>query len=142
MSKQTKTAAANGNDGGALLSAEDILSGGDEPLQRIELPIKKGGKPGVIYLRPLTAGEVLDFQASDEDQRQEALLELMPSACVNEEGQPIFAGTPKDKLRNMPIVVFTAISQAVTEMAGLTKPAESAEGNASGATPATASPTA
>ena len=129
-------------NGGGVLSAADILRGGDQPYKRIELPIQKNGKPGIIYLRHLTAGEVLDFQAGDEDQRQEALLELMPAACVDESGKRIFEGFTKEQLRSMPIAVFSAISGAVTEMAGLTKPSASAEGNASAATQDTASRTA
>ena len=47
-------------DKGRVLSAEELFSGGDEPVQRLELPmIVKGGKAGVIYIRKIQTDEVL-----------------------------------------------------------------------------------
>lgn len=113
-----------------VLTGEDLLRGvGAKPFEVPELG-------GVVYLRSLPAGDVLDFSSASDDNRHDAILTLIAKAAVTPDGQPLFSPDQVARLREMSITVFMRLSSAVTEMAGLTaKPSNAdagGEGNASG----------
>lgn len=102
------------------LTAEDILRGGDS-LERLELPeLTKDGRPGVVFLRQLGAGDVIAFMDHAEGApRNRAILALMAKAVVTEQGEPVFADVDDDALGSMPMGVFNKLAGAVTAMANL-----------------------
>lgn len=104
-----------------LLTAEDILRGGEAPLERLEIPeLQKGGRPGVVHLRPLPAGAVLEFAQHEEGAaRNAAMLELIAHAVVTPEGKPLFTREQAAGLRELSIQAFNRLARAVTAMAQL-----------------------
>ena len=108
-----------------FLSAADIIRGGTV-YEQFEMPeLSKNGKPGVVHLRPLSAGDVLEFvEASGEGegeggQQQAALIVLMSKAVVTPDGDRIFDGDNANDLRAIPIKAFNRLAGAVTKMAGI-----------------------
>jgi hypothetical protein len=102
-----------------LLSVEDIFRGGDDSLERLEIDeLQKGGRPGVVYLRPLPAGEVLDFADKSEGEgKNQALLEMIAKAVVHPDGSPMFGEEDTKRLREISIGAFNRLAKAVTKMA-------------------------
>lgn len=97
-----------------LLTAEDILSGGDDYLSPLEIPeLSKNGKPGVVYLKPLSAGDVLDFAEGDKGTRTSRIIPLIAKAIVRQDGSPMFNDGEVARLRDIRMDVFTRLSKAV-----------------------------
>jgi hypothetical protein len=112
-----------------FLTAEDIFSGGDDPFVEVEIPeLTKKGKPGIVYLRQLPAGDVLDFVAQSDEDKNEALLGLLAKAVVTADGSPLFTEEQARNLRSISIGVFNRLTREITAMASLGP--EGAEGNA------------
>lgn len=129
----------------AALTAEDLFGrGGYTMLEIPELP--KGGRPGVVWLRPLSAGDVMDFTArvggdeKPESEKTQAMLEMIASAVVNEDGSAIFTEEQVGRLREMSMSVFSRLATAVNELTGAGK--KDAAGKDSSATASGDSPSA
>lgn len=116
-------AAAPDPVGGQELTAEDILSGGDDPYKRITVPqLAKGGAPGVLYLGPLSAGTVIDFASGDDDDDDSGkVYALIAEALVTKDGTRLFSVAEAQNLRKVNIGAFTHIQSEIMAHAGLTK---------------------
>lgn len=128
------------------LTAQEILLGGEEGFKRIELQsVLKNGKPGVVWIRPLPAREVLAFVGVPKEKQLEAMAPLIGKAVVHEDGSPMFTTEELKQLVDISISVFTELSTVVTaQMKGLTegtKDVEDEMGEASGGTTSSDSPT-
>jgi hypothetical protein len=129
-----------------LLTAEDFFSSAKPKLVTLTTI------PGQVYLRPLPAGDVLDFMeqrqknlepgASQKGNRS-ALMRLISRAVVHEDGKPMFSEENMDRLNDIPVLVFNEISGVVLEAAGIVVGvgAEESEGKGSSAPSTTASST-
>jgi hypothetical protein len=114
-----------------FLSAEEIISGGRE-LRVLEVPeLPKNGKPGIIHLRHLSAGDVLEFTEYAGSNEGEAMMLLISKSVVTPDGKPLFMKAQTGRLREISVDAFKRISAAVAEMTGIA-PEEGAEGNALG----------
>lgn len=134
--QQVDRAATPAEDRGRLLTAEDLFGGGDEPLQRIELPmIRKGANPGVLYVRKLATEEVLEWTempADDNEQRAAKVsrqLGLFARAvCRDSNGTPMFSSEHDDKIGRIPIGVFNLLMGAIVgDMGGIGVMAQQAQ---------------
>ncbi len=117
-----------------VLTASDFLSGGNAQLEEVKIPaIKKNGEPGVVFLSPLTTGEVLDFSTLPKDEQSDAMIRLMANHIVNEDGEPLFNEDSAKDLREVRADAFMTIQKAfVAIMTAIT--ADSPAGEDSGAT--------
>lgn len=126
MAKATKTAAvvANGSTL-AVLTLDELLAQPD--LTVVEVPeLPKDGKPGIVYMRPLTAGVVIDMVVDSSNRPTgDALRTLISESICDKDGNPIFDEENVDKLRDMRLDVFNRLSTAV--MKNLAPPQEAAE---------------
>ena len=122
----------------ATLTAEDFFSGGDEPLNRLEIPeLRKGGRPGVVFLKQLTAGELMEFKTAPADSQDEANLKLVAGAVCDASGKQIFSS--EADLKKLPMKAVNRIAKAV--MDDFTSKSDAVGNESSGAT-GTDSPTA
>lgn len=145
MSEEKKIIGANPEDEGRMLTATDILLGGEEGYKRIELQsVQKDGKPGVVYIKPLPARDVIRFADVPKEEQLEAMAPLIGKAVCDEEGSPVFTDVEARKLVDCSIAVFTELSTAVTGMmSGMTKETENVAeelGEDSSETPSSGSP--
>ncbi len=83
------------------------------PLEIPELA-REDGRPGVVYIRLLSAGDVLDYVEKDELTQREQMFSLIAKAVVKQDGSPMFDEAEVFKLRNLRVDVFTRLSKAVT----------------------------
>lgn len=103
-------------DASQLLTADEIFAGGDDLLSPLEIPeLKKGGKPGIVYLKQLSTGDVLDFAESGEQDQKSRMLTLIAKAVVNQDGSPMFSEDQVTRLRDIRVDVFTRLSRAITD---------------------------
>lgn len=124
----------------AALTADELFGRGS--YKRLEIPeLPKNGEPGVVWLRALSAGDVMDFTNRlggdnvPESEKTQAMLEMIAKAVVTEDGTPIFTEEQVGRLREMSMSVFTRISRAVNELTGTTEAKEAAgKGSASNLT--------
>lgn len=133
------------------LSAEDIFLGGDDPFREVVLPeISKNGRPGVVYMRQLTAREVLRFsEATDQDVREKMQYELIAKSMVTKDGVRIIADDQAHRLESMPSGAFMRLFNVTMSLMGIEIGADATlklkgttpEGNASGEAVPDASPT-
>jgi len=117
VKKSTKTT-------GNVLSAETLFANGTPvavPMEIAEIEIN--GKPGVLFIRSLSALDVIDFagvETKTPQEQHDAMVKIITKSVVNEDGTPMFSSEADvEKLRNLRFKVFTAISSAVNDVAGL-----------------------
>jgi hypothetical protein len=140
-SKKTGTVATT-----AALTAEDLLSFNESSRKMLEIPeLPKDGRPGVVWLQPLTAGQVMDFAARQADnmteaEKSQAMLEMIARAVVDQNGQQLFSEEQVGRLRDMSMAVFSRLTAAVNELTGVGKRVEA--GKDSSATASGDSPSA
>lgn len=106
------------------LTAADILAGGEEPYRELEIPeLKKGGAPGILYLKPLSAGDMLDLAAAEDlapVERRNQMLQLIAKTVVDPDtGQRVFTVDQVDELRTISAKLFTRLMTAINEGAGV-----------------------
>lgn len=97
------------NDGVKTLTAADLLRGGG--LRPIFIP-QLGGQ---VYIKPLTAGAVLDYVAHDGKERLKAQINLVADALCDERGNLLFSREEALKLNQTRMDVFRLIAQEVTK---------------------------
>lgn len=115
-----------------LLTADDFLSSSSS-LKRVEIPeISKDGKPGVVFLKPLTAGDILDHMKLTPERQSENNTHLIIRSVVDENGNPLFNSESAQSLRSVRASVY---SRLVNEISKELKEVES--GNPSSETVAT-----
>jgi hypothetical protein len=108
----------NPDDGDNLLTADQVLQGGDDPFKRVELrSATVRGKPGVVWMKRPSASAVLQFTAMDQAQRADRLPHLIADSVVDSSGRAMF--TDPKKVRNMDVRVFQELQVLVTEMMGI-----------------------
>jgi len=114
-----------------ILSATDIFSGGDVPFTPLEIPeLTKNGKPGVVFLRSPSAGDVLDFATKSTDPdtavQHEALIVMITQCVVDQNGKRLFQD--ETRVREIPFSIFTRLMDAVNKLAGIAKKEEAGKG--------------
>lgn len=127
-----------------LLTADAILRG-TRSLVELEIPElpDEEGRPGIMLLRPPTAGAVIRFTETPENERSNAMLELIATTVVNEDGSQLFTPEQIVRLRDeLDVRIFTRLSKAVTEMSNTAGPEGAGTVNPSVAEAGGASPTA
>lgn len=102
-------------DTSTLLSIADLLRPVDvERLEIPELPKGPDGKPGVVYYKPLVAGDVIDVaESSDGKADKDSMLKLLTRSLCNPDGTPLFSLEDIKQLRDMRASVFNRITAAV-----------------------------
>lgn len=99
------------------ITAQELFSYGRESYEPLDLP-ELGG---VVYLRELSAREVLEFSAQIGDEnltaieRTAAQNELVARALVNENGARIIPVGSEDRLGDIPMKLYLKLINAVTE---------------------------
>jgi hypothetical protein len=108
--------------GSVLLSAADLLSGGDEAIKRLDLPeVIKDGKIGYVHLRPLSSRMVVEFMQQsrgdngedDPVKQNEAMVRVISRCLVSPEGQRLYTEEQVEQMRDMRMSVFNRISSAI-----------------------------
>jgi hypothetical protein len=122
-----------------LLTIADLVA--PPSITPLEIPeLTKDGKPGVVHIRPLLAGDVMDIVTASEGKADtSAVMRMVAYALVHPDGTPMLQGADAAlQLRAMPQSIFSRISAAVTGTI-VTTPET---GKDSAATTGAASPTA
>lgn len=117
-------------DKARVLTAKELLSGGEDPFHAVELPmIRAGGQPGIVLLRMPTAAEVFALETEDDrEKRQESVMSLLAKVMVDANGAPIFGENAKaSDLDAMPIIAVNKLVREMTSLYNL-----DGEGNPSG----------
>lgn len=98
------------------LSASDLFAPVD--LTRLEIPeLSRNGQPGIIFLRTLTAGDVVPLiTATTGDDGKPAVASdfqhsLVALAAVDENGNQLFANA--DEVRKVRLSIYNRISSAL-----------------------------
>lgn len=106
-----------------ILSAEDLFSGGEESVQRLELPmIVKDGQPGVVFVRKISTDEVLEHNDLPEGslaKRDSQLVLFAKAVAKDPEGTPMFTGKDDSRLGQIPIGAFNAVMNLVVGDMGI-----------------------
>jgi hypothetical protein len=121
-----------------LLTIADLVA--PPSITPLEIPeLTKDGKPGVVHIRPLLAGDVMDIVTqSDGKADSNAVMRMVAYALVHPDGTPMLSGSDAVlQLRAVPQTVFSRISAAVTGTIATTPET----GKVSEATTGDASPT-
>lgn len=104
-------------DESRFLTADDILGGGEESITPFEVPeIRKGGKPGVLFMRPVSAGQVIMFlgmKGKGEVEQNKAIINLMVDCIVRPDGEPMFTQESAEKLAAVSWPAFSRISNHI-----------------------------
>lgn len=118
MSEQETKQVDTESDEGRLLTADDIILGGEGNLpQRLELEsVIKDGRPGVVWLQQPPAKDVIAFGLAPKAERVAAMAPLLGKSVVNRDGTRMFSDEKARQLQDINISVFTELSVAVTEM--------------------------
>ncbi len=116
MTETMKPSVVEDLDKGRVLSAEDLFSGGEEPVQRLELPmIVKDGKPGVTFIRKISTDEVLahNDMTEGEGKRDDQLRLFAKAVCKNISGDALFTDKDDERLGQIPIGAFNLIMSTI-----------------------------
>jgi hypothetical protein len=118
-----------------LLTAQNILDGGDNPLTLTTVPgLLKDGKPGAVYHRAISAGAVIDYMALKNESKEqfEEMIRIISESLVKPDGSAMFA---KEELRQASVTTIKALGEAVFKFTS------DEPGNASSGVPRSASST-
>lgn len=115
-SKKTNTAvSAVANNNVVKLSASDLYA--PVELTRLEIPeLSRDGQPGIIFLRTLTAGDVVPLITATNANGEPGVAsdfqhQLVALAAVDENGNPLFANA--DEVRRVRLSIYNRISSAL-----------------------------
>lgn len=117
--------------GNNILSALDIFTGGDIPFKPLEIPeLTKNGQVGMVYLKPPSAGDVLDFASkssgTETSEQHDALIKMITQCVVDQTGKRIF--DDESRVREIPFSIFSRLMTAVNDLAGIGKKEEAGKG--------------
>ena len=96
------------------LAANDLFA--PDELTRLEIPeLSRDGQPGIIFLRTLTAGDVVPLITANAEEGKGVASDfqhqLIALAAVNEDGTPLFASA--DEVRKVRLSIYNRISSAL-----------------------------
>jgi hypothetical protein len=103
-----------------VLSVADFIA--SRAVKLIEAEVEDLG--GVVYLRPLTAGDMVDYmhtqrkEATDAERRNGTVVMLTRSVC-NPDGSRLFEGISGDELSNLPAPIFTKLLALTNKLNGV-----------------------
>lgn len=114
------------------LTGDDLFNGGESAYGAVNVPlVTKDGKPGVIYIKPLSAADVLVFRrtvrevialskADPENQvaevkMQEALSDIIAKGVVSRDGRPLFTAVQIANLRGMSMHLFDFLGATMVD---------------------------
>lgn len=103
-----------------VLSVSDFLA--TRATKLIEAEVEELG--GVVYLRPLVAGDMVDYMNSQrkdatEKERREGTLVMLTKVICNADGSRLFEGVSGEDLANLPAPVFTQLLAATNKLNGV-----------------------
>jgi len=100
-----------------VLTGAELL-GGNRDFKMLEIPeLTTDGVVGVVYLKTLPAGAVLDFiDKAEGAERNDAMLGLIALAVVDADGNHLFSKEQASHLRNLDVQVFSRLTTAVVGM--------------------------
>lgn len=133
MTTNTKTASsktANSNTNRTVATADDILNSSLD-LREVEIPeLSRGNTKYFIYLRPLSAGDVLEHLRKPESERGEDNLRLIGNNVCNAEGNPLFTPAQVKQLPTMRASIYARLtSEIAKEIADTTGDSTTANDN-------------
>lgn len=111
-------------DQSLLLTAEEIVSGGDEGIVPVEVPeLVKGGRPGIILLRYPSASLIFQFGAGSSNTKpfDQQVFDLFAYCIVDMDGEPLFS-TPEQVEQlaaRMSTASFSMLRDKLFTMGGL-----------------------
>lgn len=113
---------------GRTLSAADLFAGGTPkptPIEIPEIPDPENGAPSIVYIRAMSARDVLSLavlETKTVDEQQSAMIQILVKSIVNPDGTPMFSSeSDVEQLRNLSFKVFNRLTNAVNEVAGVTR---------------------
>lgn len=98
-------------------TAADLLNVGNS-LTEIAVPeISEGA---VVYLKPLTAGVMLDFSSLAADQQSTGIISLVANSLCDADGTALFSNddTGHNLIRRLPVKLFNRLSQLIVQSIG------------------------
>jgi hypothetical protein len=120
-----------------LLTGADLRDSGKKLIE-VEVIDSDGTALGVVFMRQLLAKDVLDYDEKTDN--RQATVQMILKSIVTEDSAPLFADA--DEVESLPLPIFGALSNAITERLNIKKEDGGQEGNVSGEAAAVASPTA
>jgi hypothetical protein len=102
-----------------ILTAEEIFATKDHNTEDIDVS-KWMGEGAYIRVRSLSAKEAFDFVelSKDEDKKQEAMIVLVCTSAVNEEGDRLFTDDQVEQLKEKSFGMFKEIQDHALALNG------------------------
>lgn len=112
-----------------VLSVSDFLAARVTKL--VEAEVEELG--GVVYLRPLVAGDMVDFMHSQrkdasDDERRSGTVAMLTKVVCNPDGSRLFDGVPGDELCNLPAPIFSQLLTLSNKLNGVELPGDQGKG--------------
>jgi hypothetical protein len=111
------------------LTAEDIFSADDLTLAPYQVPEwTKGGKPGVIFFKVMSAADSIRFQeemAKSEKAKRDVIVRIMAECACDSQGQKLFKQADMEKLRNKSTAVYLRMQKFLLQLNGMMAPEKS-----------------
>lgn len=103
-----------------VLSVSDFLAARVTKL--IEAEVEELG--GVVYLRPLVAGDMVDFmhtqrKDASDDERRSGTVAMLTKVVCNPDGSRLFDGVSGDELCNLPAPIFSQLLALTNKLNGV-----------------------
>lgn len=103
-----------------ILSLADFVS--TRVTKLVEAEVEELG--GVVYLRPLVAGDMVDYmhtqrESATEDERRVGTLVMLTKTVCNADGSRLFEGASGEDLVNLPSTIFTKLLSLSNKVNGV-----------------------
>ena len=95
-----------------VLTADELTGLGPQAYEEVDLTEELGG---VIYIRPVKAGEVMRFLDLPEEKRAEKMSEVIARVIVDDSGEQVFSEDQADQLKEMRMDVYNKITMQVMD---------------------------
>ena len=103
-----------------VLSVADFLA--TRVTKLVEAEVEELG--GVVYLRPLVAGDMVDYMHSQRkeatpDERRNGTVVMLTKVICNADGSRLFDGVAGEDLSNLPAPIFTKLLSLTNSLNGI-----------------------
>lgn len=103
-----------------VLSVADFLAARVTKLIEAEVE----GLGGVVYLRPLVAGDMVDFmhtqrKDASDDERRGGTVAMLTKVICNPDGSRLFDGVSAEELCNLPAPIFSQLLNLTNKLNGV-----------------------
>lgn len=102
---------------GSTVSRDEVLAGDHRVLDRVPTP--EWGEGRCVFVRSLTAGELIDLTPSLEKKGPERLAATVVACACDESGQPLFRDEDLPALVRQRSSVMIRIAQAANKLNGV-----------------------